>query len=103
MKTELTELKPIRETIRYEEILRLANEKITSIRKELNSKLEIANQNCLKVKLLDESQEKLNKEKNSTQKEFDFNYSKIKFSNKQINEALNNYGISKENFKFSIF
>lgn len=98
LKTELTELKPIRETIRYEEILKSANEKITNIRKELNTKLDSANQKLTESKnLLDESQEKLNKEKSSTQKEFDSNYSKLSSSEKQINETLNNYGISKEN------
>ncbi len=50
--TELEEIKPIRETIRYEEILKTANEEIIKVKKELNTKLNQSNKKLNDSKIL---------------------------------------------------
>ncbi len=95
---ELTKLKPIRETIRYEEILKEANTKIIDIRKELNEKIDKATKTLEESKkTLDESQQKLNSKKKATEDEFDKQYSELNNNKETILNNLKSYGINEYN------
>lgn len=92
---ELKTLKPIRETIRYEEILKEANDKIVSINKELNSKLNKAKKELdANKKLLDSSQATLNLEDDKAESEFEEQYSSLNNNKKTIINNLNSYNIT---------
>lgn len=91
LKDELSVIKPIRETIRYEEILRKANSEISKSEKELNNELK-NNLNKLNnaKKKLDEGKAKLNTEKNK------LNSEKTKLNNElsKIENTLKTFGTS---------
>ncbi len=96
-KEELEALKPIRETIRYEEILKDANKKINDSKKELDEKINDAliKLNDAKIKL-DSGTKELTKAKEDTQKTFDQNRAKLNEEKVKILNALKNLNI-KEN------
>lgn len=75
LRDELEQLKPIRETIRYEEILKEANDEIVKIKSELNKQVKIATDQLDKTKKqLDKSKDLLKTTKENTLAEFDNNY-----------------------------
>ncbi len=95
IQTELEKLKPIRETIRYEEILKKANDEIMKVKKELNNKIDEATEKLeSSKKKLDESKEKLEDSKNNTIKKFNSNYKKLNDSKNLIINNLSDLGIN---------
>ncbi len=98
LKNELEELKPIRETIRYEEILKEANDKIIEIKTELNSKIEEAT-NKLEdsKKVLDNSKSEIDNAKNNALKEFNYNNSQLNNNKNLIISNISALGISENN------
>ncbi len=74
LKNELEQLKPIRETVRYEEILKEASEKITEIKKQLDKKTNDAISELKQVKLdLDNAKLELELNKTNNYQLFDKN------------------------------
>ncbi len=66
LEAELKEIKPIRETIRYEEILKEANKEIAKYQKELDDEVKVNSKKLSDAKKkLDDGKNKLNNEKNN--------------------------------------
>lgn len=83
LKKELETLKPIRETIRYEEILLEANNEITKIKNELDSKINSSLAELIQAKIkLDDGQKKLEANRKS-------NLKKIESSKQELNQNRN--------------
>jgi putative ABC transport system permease protein len=95
LRSELEELKPIRETIRYEEIMKEANEEIIKVRKELEEKVNEATikLNNSKYKL-DKSKRELEKTKVNSINEFNSNYKNLNDNKTLIISNLNSMGIT---------
>lgn len=92
---ELIELKPIRESIRYEEIKKEAYDEIAKIQNELNDEISENEQKLNDAKKeLDDAQETLNKTKEETLATIEENYNKLENSKKLIEEQLNSYSIN---------
>ena len=92
---ELIELKPIRESIRYEEIKKEAYDEIAKIQNELNDEISANEQKLNDAKKeLDDAQETLNKTKAETLATIEENYNKLENSKKLIEEQLNSYSIN---------
>ncbi len=98
LKNELEEIKPIRETIRYEEILEKASNEIIKIENKLNKEI-ISNLNKLKdtKKKLDNEKIKLDTETKDKTKLFDDNLLKLNNEKAQIITELNNLGANENN------
>ncbi len=95
---ELVKLKPIRETIRYEEILKEANNKIVDIRKEVNEKLSDASKKLKNSKnSLDDSQGKLNDEKSLVKSQFENQYKILNDNKSNILNVLKEYELTESN------
>lgn len=98
LRTELKEIKPIRETIRYEEILEEANKEIVKITKELDKKIKESNDKLSKAKReLDDASALLKKHKNDTQKQFEDNYTLLNNSKNTIIQNLAQQNITIDN------
>ncbi|NLC48438.1 MAG: FtsX-like permease family protein [Tenericutes bacterium] len=97
LKKELEALKPIRETIRYEEILKEANDKIIEIQNEIDKEVKTS-QNKLDdaKKELDEGKEKLESNKNKGLKEIENNRKKLNQSKNDLLSALSSAGIQEK-------
>ncbi|MDD4027924.1 MAG: FtsX-like permease family protein [Bacilli bacterium] len=94
LRTELEKLKPIRETIRYEEILVEANNEIINIKKELDKKINEANNNLKKTKQeLDIAYNKLKTNKSETIKYFENNYQLLNNNKELIIQQLSQLNI----------
>ena len=89
---ELILLKPIRESIRYEEIMKEAYDEITKIQNELNEEISKSQTKLDEAKQeLDEGQQTLNKTKEETLNTINKNYNNlINSKNTIINELKNN-------------
>ncbi|MEG0799104.1 MAG: FtsX-like permease family protein [Bacilli bacterium] len=91
IKEKIEQIKPLRETIRYEEILSKANEKINEVQKEYNDKIssaykELDNSN----KELTKAQNKLNSQKSSNEKLFATKFNEINNGLTLVNNNINN-------------
>lgn len=95
LRVELEKLKPIRETIRYEEILKEANEEIIKIKKELDKEIEKANNKLEDSKKeLDDASSKINIYKTNTEKQFEDNYDLLNSNKNLIIQSLNELNIN---------
>ena len=95
LENELKELKPIRETIRYEEILKEANDEITKVKNELNEKIKDANKKLSDSKTkLDNGKKELESTKKSTIQKLDSSKQSLLEGKKEILSALASLGIS---------
>ena len=95
LKNELEELKPIRETIRYEEILKKANDEIIKIRKELDVELNKATTELNNSKKkLDDGKQEFEKNKTKALNEIDKNQKELNKNRDTILNALSSAGIS---------
>ncbi|HOO68258.1 MAG TPA: FtsX-like permease family protein, partial [Bacilli bacterium] len=97
LQSELEELKPIRETIRYEEILTEANNEIIAIKEELNDKIESATGELESSKEeLDTASKTLAEERSSTELEFISNLDSLNDSKNDIITNLETIGTTEE-------
>lgn len=103
LQTELETLKPIRETIRYEEILKVASKKISNAEIKLYGELAKAETNLKETKkTLDNNKETLN----STKKTLELSLNELKASEltkeKEFNTALKPFNITTNELKSTI-
>ncbi|MDD2391515.1 MAG: hypothetical protein PHU94_01080 [Bacilli bacterium] len=95
LKRELEELKPIRETIRYEEILKEANNEILKVKNDLDDKINDSLGELQKVKIdLDNGKKQLETKRNKILKGFDANINELNKNKAIILNNLNDLGIS---------
>ncbi len=98
LKSELEELKPIRETIRYEELLTTINNEIILARKTLNEEVGSA---TLKLndtkKLLDKSKEELTINKNNGITEYNKNYQELTDNKNNLLATLTSMDLNESN------
>lgn len=100
LKDELVTLKPIREKIRYEEILKEASEKIISIKTELNEKISSAKKELQDAKnKLDNASKELEKNKTSNIKKIVDGKNTLISSRKQIIDQLKESNIDENNLE----
>lgn len=94
LKIELEKLKPIRETIRYEELLKEGNEEIAKNKRELDEKIIEAEKKLKNAKnKLDSSTKELNNKKNETLEIFEKNKIELKNNEEQIISNLTSQNI----------
>ncbi|NLA33555.1 MAG: hypothetical protein GX861_01660, partial [Tenericutes bacterium] len=94
LRSELEELKLIRETIRYEEILKEANDEIIKIKKELDQKINSSLAELEKTKIkLDNGVQQLETNKNKTLKELETNKNELNKNKTLILNNLNSLGL----------
>lgn len=92
---ELEELKPIRETIRYEEILLEANNEIIKIKNELDNKINSSLIELKEAKIkLDNGKKELGTNKNNNLKKLEINRDELNKNKNIILSNLNNLGIN---------
>ena len=97
LKNELEELKPIRETIRYEELLKEGNNKIRDAKKELDENINKALNKLNKVKnKLDFGIKELNKIKDDTFKQMNNNKEELRINKDNIISTLNSLNINEK-------
>ncbi|HOP65936.1 MAG TPA: FtsX-like permease family protein [Bacilli bacterium] len=97
LRTQLEELKPIRETIRYEEVLKEANQKISDAEKELYGNLAESEANLAEVKTnLDENSADLNKVKSSLETSLVDLESTVTSKEAEFNNTLESYNLTLE-------
>lgn len=95
LREELKELKPIRETIRYEEILREAHKEITKIKQELDLEIEAATLELETTKLkLDQAQKQLETNKTNTLAEFTVSKKELSTNKTLLLANLNNMNLT---------
>ena len=100
---ELILLKPIRESIRYEEIMKEAYDEITKIQNELNEEITKNQSKLDEVKQeLDDGQQTLNKNKEETLNKIDNNYSELVNNKNTIINELKNNNIEVSNLETTI-
>ena len=98
LKQELEELKPIRETIRYEEILLEANNEIIKIKKETDDKINKSLTELKEAKIkLDNGRKELETNKNNNLKKIEANRSELNNNKNIILSNLNSLGINESN------
>ena len=98
LKQELEELKPIRETIRYEEILLEANNEIIKIKKETDNKINSSLTELKEAKIkLDNGKKELETNKNNNLKKIGANRTELNNNKNLILSNLNGLGISESN------
>ncbi len=97
-KEELEELKPIRETIRYEELLKEGSEKIKDAETELNDKITKGYKELKSTKkTLDNAAQKISEEESSAFKKINEEENKLNYSYTQIKSSLKSYNIEEDN------
>lgn len=97
LKKELEELKPIRETIRYEEILTTATDEIIKIKNELNNNIENAMTDLNNIKYkLDTATEEFNNKKEELEEEYETNSKALNDSKNIIISNLSAIGLTEE-------
>lgn len=95
LKKELEELKPIRETIRYEEILKEANDEIAKIKKDLDEKINKSTIELENSKIkLDSGKKELDANKTKGIAEFENSYKILNDNKKVITDNLSAMGIT---------
>lgn len=95
LRDELEQLKPIRETIRYEEILKEANEEIATIKKDLDKHIKVATDQLKKTKAqLDSAKDELQISKDNTIDEFSNNYELLENNKNIILQSLSTLDIN---------
>lgn len=95
LQQELEELKPIRETIRYEEILLEANNEIIKIKNELDNKIKKSLTELQEAKAeLDAGQKELETNKNNNLKQIEINRDKLNKNKVLILNNLDSLGIT---------
>ncbi len=103
LRKELEEIKPIRETIRYEEILREANEEINDIKNDLDKEINESNSKLQKTKIqLDNGRKELESRRTKTLKEIENNKNSLTNNKNLIITNLSSMGINEGNLSDSI-
>lgn len=103
LKDELEKLKPIRETIRYEEILKEANNEILKIKKEIETKINTSLDELQEVKQkLDDGKKELEINKKATLKELETKKTELDNGKNTILETLKNLEMTEEELDANI-
>lgn len=98
LRRELEALKPIRETIRYEEILLEANNEIIKIKNELDEEINSSLSELQQAKIkLDNGQRELKINKDNNLKKFETNRQTLNENKTLILNALSEFGIKENN------
>ena len=93
LREELEKLKPIRETIRYEEVLLAANNEIIKIKNELDDKINSSLKELKQAKIELDSGKKELETNNNNLKKIEINRDELNKSKKTILSNLNSLGI----------
>lgn len=103
LKEELKRLNPIRETLRYEEILKEANNQITKIQNELEEKIKVADEKLIASKVqLDRGKQDLESMKKKTIREFDNNKAKLLDEKQLLLSSLTQFGLTETDIDSTI-